>query len=361
MCYVIFECTDLALQPKKRTVYMIFTPSVVALFTTKSIVGQQAEVTAADVRVLSLAVADLSARLERTNTKVNRHQKEIVNCKAHSMRHNLIISFDASDARWAEAQGENCAEKARTFMSQVLGLSAERFFITAAHRLGQRGRNTKPRPIIVSMPIDQEQQAVLKNTSRLRDTKHFISTQLPPSTKERKEYVIPEYLKKKALPNTTTKLFGDKLFVNGTVQEKFLARTLPPPTLVGERDAELATGDPIPEAGSVFRGFAGKVSSLQDVSDALATTYLRPELSDAKHISYAFRLRDARGATIEDFESDGDFGVGLELLKHPTSKSIFNTVIIAARLSEIGYQHIGSKCFKHCVASCSQAYAKLHM
>ena len=81
-----------------------------------------------------------------------------------------------------------------------------------------------------------------------------------------------------------------------------------------------------------------------------------PKLAAADHLIYAFRIEDNDGnIKIENFHSDGDYGVGLKLLKHMQSEHIVNRVFIVALVCTPDYRHIGNRRMDHAIKVCEKA------
>ena len=310
------------------------------------------------VKNLNKTVAILSAKLERCETKLSHMHDELDDMRAHSMRPNLIFTFDPDSDLYKESSGENCVALTRSFLASVLGIdNAQEMYIPVAHRLGRRFSD-KIRPIIANFPIASELEIIMRRTNRLRDTRHFITKQLTAKQRERKQFALPVYRDLKINPDNQTKLVGDKLFVKGKLQTKYLAPKLP--TAKDNASLKLVQGDTVTDSGSTFHGYVASVKSTQDVSDVLAMANSNPTLAAANHLMYAFRIGDDDGnIKTENFHSDGDYGVGLNLLKHMQSHNIFNKVFIVARNCTPGFRHIGNRRMDHAINVCEKAHSAM--
>ena len=83
-------------------------------------------------------------------------------------------------------------------------------------------------------------------------------------------------------------------------------------------------------------------------------------LVPANHLIYAYRIPAPGSNKInQNFDSDGDHGVGLELLKKMQNSNIINCIWFATRTCKPGYQHIGTKRFDHVKNLCEQASKRL--
>ncbi len=57
----------------------------------------------------------------------------------------------------------------------------------------------------------------------------------------------------------------------------------------------------------------------------------------------------------QNFDSDGDHGVGLHLLRHMQSQKMDNMICVVARDCTSDYSHIGKRRFQHAVTVCEKA------
>jgi hypothetical protein len=175
--------------------------------------------------------------------------------------------------------------------------------------------------------------------------------------RERKQFVLPKYTSLKRDRENKASLSGDRLYVNGSLQTQYLPPILPDPS--ASCDIEIAECDSaIIDSGSSFYGYAASVSSLNDISDVIDSLKQRPAVAGASHLMYAYRFKTGR-TLIENFHSDEDHGVGLELLKHMQCNKIINCVFVATRDCSQGFRHIGTKRFDHVISLCAKANESL--
>ena len=81
---------------------------------------------------------------------------------------------------------------------------------------------------------------------------------------------------------------------------------------------------------SSFHGYAARIRSIQDVSGALNMALTIPELASANHLMCAYRFGDGDKWN-QNFDSDGDCGVGLHMLEYMIDNTIDSTILIVAR------------------------------
>ncbi len=121
----------------------------------------------------------------------------------------------------------------------------------------------------------------------------------------------------------------------------------------------ITKGAPIQDSGSVFTGFAAKVYGIDDVASVLDSSLLMDGVASAAHRMYAYRYEDDKGTIYQNFDSDGDDGVGSEILKAMISEDVRNMIWIATRKCRPDYKHIGAKRFSHATDSCKEASNQL--
>ena len=85
-------------------------------------------------------------------------------------------------------KNDNCVTLVKSFLWRVMNIPESNVYVQDAHRLGTYTPG-KQRPVIARLPESEPRKV---NTNRLRDTRHFISSQMPPSKSERKPFVMPQ-------------------------------------------------------------------------------------------------------------------------------------------------------------------------
>ena len=312
-----------------------------------------------DVNSLEARVSMLEAKLTRSEIVNKRQQKEILELKSQSMKENLILNFDKSSSNYSsEAEGEDCVALVKHFLTNVLGIqSADGYYIPVAHRMGSRNASF-PRAIVAKFPIASELQYVLQQTRRLKNTGHFITKQMPASTRERHQFALTEFLDKRKSPANKARLVSGKLYVKGKLQNKYL-----PPHLRKDPDHEvpaniIETSDSITDSGSIFQGYAAKVSNDSDVAVTLEQSLELDGVATATHRVFAYRYEDGHGIK-ENFDSDGDDGIGLKILRSMQEDGVMNQLWIATRRCLLNFTHIGNKRFTHAISVCKTAAKKI--
>jgi len=286
---------------------------------------------------LKSAVEVLTAKVKRSEITQSQLQNEIEDLKSRSMRENLIFNFNPNAVDYKEAKNEDCVKKIHAFLRNILNITD--VYISTAHRLGAfvPGSN---RPIIARVMDGSKRGEILKSNSRLRDTGHYINSQIPPSRAERKQFALPDYKIKKEKKDNRAEFRNERLFIRGKEQIQFANPKLPESDLPNFY-VDMKVSKQKKEGGSSFRGYYACASSLKDVSDAHTQLICDPNVAKATHVIYAYRFTE-HSKTVENFQSDRDWGTGHALLKAMRDEDITG-VCFAIRVCHPGYSHIGKK------------------
>ncbi len=88
------------------------------------------------------------------------------------------------------------------------------------------------------------------------------------------------------------------------------------------------------------------VTSLEDVREVLNQVLLEPGNANASHVVHAYRFQEG-DMTVENFDSDGDHGLGLELLKTIRSVDAGNVMCVTIRKCRPNFKHLSKKRFQY--------------
>ena len=304
------------------------------------------------VSKLSYKVDVLTGRLSRSETEKRRLVNEIEQLKAKSMGRNLIINVSNV---YKEQKNEKVYETVKKFFKNELKLK-DNIRLVAAHRIGSD--NPKyPRPIIVTLQSNDDVSKIMSHAKNLKGSDCFINKQIPQSMNERKLMCIPEFKEAKA-KGLRPVLRQDKLYVNNELKRQHLPQALPDELEVPEEEPEVSQSDAVEDGGSVFTAYACKASNMNDVRVVMDTLLCNTEVASATHVMYAYRLAE-EDSIVENFESDGDWGIGYSILKFLRSKDIMNYVFFVTRKCGEKFEHIGPARFQHAAEVCQNALDKL--
>ena len=318
------------------------------------------------VTVLEKRLDLVDAKQARQDQTTRRHHSQINDLTSRSMKQNIIFTFDKDTdyGKIAIAGGDNCETTVKTFMKNIMGItSANKFHITVAHRLAQDANGN--RSIIAQFPYASEHHAVLKNAARLKDTRHYIKQQITAYDRERQQFAMGEYKDLKKVATNKVKLQQGKLVLNGKVQTQYLPDVLPLPALVDEEECgddpeedvyPIVRGDHVTDGGSTFTGYAADITGIQDLSNVIDRLLLQDGVAEATHRMYAYRFDGGGTNPIENFDADGDDGIGFELLKAMRLEDAINVVWIVTRHCSKKHKHIGRKRFSHAANMAKSAH-----
>jgi FtsZ-binding cell division protein ZapB len=262
-----------------------------------------------DITELQLQINALQIDMKRSGIVQSHLVDEIESLKSRSMSDNLIFRFDPTATDYNEVKDETCTALVRAFIKNVLGIQTD-IYVQSSHRLGKAITGTQ-RPIIARIPQAAQRALILQNAPRLRNTKHGIHSQLPASTVERRQLILPDYKELKKDIRNKAVLTQDKMYVKNKVQTQYLKPSLPSQPLSDTSPCKISESKDKKDSGSVFRGYCARIGDLDDIAKVRQyLMYNVPDVSKATHIIYAYRL-ETRGKIIENFDSDRDWGIGM--------------------------------------------------
>ena len=301
-----------------------------------------------DVQELKRTIARLSSQLTRNEISTHRLEDEVIKLQAHSMKGNLIFYMDSDK----EIPGEDCTGVVKRFLGQKMNLpDAKSLYIPVAHRLGSK-RAGPARPILAKFPIANQLANVMKFTNRLKGTRSYVVKQMPQAMNERKQFALEEFKEKTNQVQFNAKMINEKLFIKGKERTNYrrpsfhdvIARA-------NENSEDVASSNIAEESGNSFRAFVASVTSMEEVKAARDKILEIPEVTKATHAIYAYRLKDGP----ENFDSDGDYGMGLALLKSLRSADRGDVFCIVTRVSSRDHERLGRKRFEIIDKVCLQA------
>ncbi len=93
-------------------------------------------------------------------------------------------------------------------------------------------------------------------------------------------------------------------------------------------DIVISRSHPVTEGGSTFQGFAATVHGMRDVRRSLDKLMQSPDQATATHLMYAYVLDDPDDG---NFNSDGDHGIGVEMLNYLKKLDMKQTILMVTR------------------------------
>lgn len=117
----------------------------------------------------------------------------------------------------------------------------------------------------------------------------------------------------------------------------------------------MGTSRDIVDQGSTFKSYAVSVSSLAEVNHGINLITTMPDVSSATHLIYSYRFKDDHGKITENFQSDGDHGLGLESLKYLRMHTKKNILVVTTRHCTPNFVHLGRTRFQYVTETAKQA------
>ena len=308
-----------------------------------AILEDQSDNTGAAIQYLkcnmaSLAMSNrvLTGRLIRAESIIERQRADILDLRARSMRDNIIIKTKGNT--YKEQPKENTTAKFQSFLATEMRIAnADRIEIPRAHRMGQ-ATNGFNKMMIAKVPSDPDQKRIFANAKVLANTDFSITKQVPHEIEERRIFAWPTY-KRARQDKLFARFEGSRLLVDNEV-----IAHLDPPSLPAT--SEVLTGvaaAPLPKGVSeertlsqhVFRAWAIPTTDLQGVREGMDAA-LADGLSVAKFAPFAFRFKDDDGRVTENFDSDGDNGTGIAILRCLRDQQAINVAVYVSHEDDAG-------------------------
>jgi hypothetical protein len=140
------------------------------------------------------------------NTKVL--EEAVLDLRCRSMKYNLVFT-----GLGGEDREEDTERKLREFIFHELEIKDHIEFVNV-HRFGRYVRD-KCRPIVARFVYNNERDAVLASTYKLKGKPFGVHEQFPKEVEDRRRQLYPIVKNLKKSGSSKVKLIRDKLFVNG--------------------------------------------------------------------------------------------------------------------------------------------------
>jgi putative IMPACT (imprinted ancient) family translation regulator len=114
----------------------------------------------------------------------------------------------------------------------------------------------------------------------------------------------------------------------------------------------------VTDTGSVFKGYAAGITHEQDVALVLEQCLELEGFATSTHRIVAYGYQHGNNM-VENFDSDGDDGVGRKMLRAMQEKNITDQIWIATRTCLPNFAHIGNRRFTHAISVCQAASTNL--
>ena len=283
------------------------------------------------VNQLQISNKTLLGRLLRVENKMQQQENHISDLTARSMRENIIIKTVGD--KYKELQHENTDATIRRFLAEELHIAdVNSVTITRSHRMGQAGGGYN-KALIAKLPFDDDIKRIFANVGALKGTEYSISNQIPSEYNERRQFAWSTFKQAKADKKKAV-FSGASLYLENKLVDKFSPHQLPSAgnLTLGKLGAKYlsAEGDDIQSSGHTFKACVTKINSMQDIRDAHDVLLHKYQYANASHLSYAYRIADAAGNVEENFDSNGNSGVGMQILRRLRKENATDAVCFVA-------------------------------
>ena len=319
------------------------------------------------VEKLNDDVATLKGIVQVQDTMLKECKDKITDLTARSMANNIVITGIMGD----KEEGGDCKPAVLTFLKDKMLMNIEDDEIKVAHRVGKFG-GTKPRPIVVRCVYKLKERLFsytknLKGKTNSQGDYYNIRQQLPePLLSEkidREERLRAIRKANDQLPieeqhrKVPAYIKGKMLYINKVPQKQIVK----PPTVqeilnISPQDKEKmeaitwCNSDPVNDKGSVFKGFAVRIQSAQDVR--LVYRKIKLHYPESHHIIMAYAVK-----TYVGFQDNGKYSAGKILQNILLGSGCKNTAVFVTR--EYSGTHLGPRRFMHKEKVGREAIAKL--
>ena len=226
-------------------------------------------------------------------------------------------------------------------------------------RMG-RFQQDRKRPVLVGFTSKSGRNTVLSRTytaNLINPTRVRIAEHFPTITKERRHVQIKNHLTqlRTAHQDTNNKvtLKQDKILLNGIENNTYAFERNPLPSIspLSISFNKLAHSDKITEKRSVFQAHAIPVETETQAIAAKNAIFQSPELSQATHIIYAYKMGIADETIQSGFSDDDEVEAGSMLMQLLESENRTNIFVCVTRIKN--GPNIGAARFTH-IKNCAK-------
>jgi hypothetical protein len=160
----------------------------------------------------------LEEKQEEATQMLSTTNEKVIDLQWRSMRENLIF-YGIQEAQNFSENGENCEERVKDFIKNILGLE-DQIEMDRAHRLGRYKQDrARPRPIVVKFNLFKQKEKIKQIArEKLTDSEYWVKDQYPREMEEKRKglYSIADESRKN--PENRVNFVRDRLYVNGIQQ-----------------------------------------------------------------------------------------------------------------------------------------------
>lgn len=264
-------------------------------------------------------------RLTRVEKELDKAKEKIIDLTSRSMRDNLIFK------NAEETRGEDVEEKIRKILKDKLQIqNSESLEIQRAHRTGKPGAGYTRN--IVARFSSKSKGVVMRHLKNLRrDDAIKISEQYPPEVNLHRSKLWPQFIEAKE-NHKDTRFNVDTLIIENKVVK-------PPKDKIMDINMDATSRamslkpkhTPVnSSSNSHFQGHIIPVESIDDVIPAVQALCSEPRVAGAAHLIYAYKIGNEE-SYLSNYEDDGEWGGGREVMKVLDEKRCFNHVVAVTR------------------------------
>ena len=264
-------------------------------------------------------------RLTRAEKELDEAKEKIIDLSSRSMRDNIVFK------NVAESRGEDVEEKIIKILKEKLKIdNAEEIIIQRAHRVGKASpKYTRKIVACFSSKSKTTVMRHLKHLSKNDDIK--IHEQFPPEVHMRRSKLWPQFIQAKQ-SNVDARFSVDKLIVDNKVVN-------PPKDKVMDINMDVTSRSltmkpkhtPVmTNTNNHFQGHTIPVTSADDVVPAIQALCSDQRIAGSSHLVYAYKIGNER-SYISNFEDDGEWAGGREIMKVLDSRNCFNHIVAVTR------------------------------
>lgn len=289
-------------------------------------------------------------RLTRTEKKLDEANNKIIDLTSRSMRDNLIFK------NIEEHEGEDLEGILRNILKEKLKIrdtDMEVINFERIHRMGGKPSGGRSRNIIAKISSKGKQviMAHLRNLPSNDSLK--VQEQFPPEVNARRNKLWPMYIEARQ-SGKTAKFNVDKLVVDKKVIKAEPDRVKDINMDVTSRSLEMQVKHTTvtTNEGSHFQGHAVEVTSTDDVIPAIQALCKDHGVAGSSHVMYAYRIGN-ENRYVSNYEDDGEWGGGREIMRTLDSEQCFNKLIAVTRWQ--GGRNLGPNRFQYIRDTAKQA------
>ena len=288
--------------------------------------------------VLQNQIKVVTGRLLRAEKTIEKQQSEITDLRARSMRNNFVIKPKVNS--YAEKPKENSERTIKDFLNKEMKITSD-IKIVRAHRLGPAGKEN--RSLIGRAVYSGDLHNILSSGKELAGTGHSVSQQYPAEMEERRRFAYPEFKRLRSAEGPKPKWNVEKLINNGKVCSQFLPSPLPASSTVLQGEASklnIVSSSINEDSGSKFVAFVSKIENISGVRELYDTVVQDNSVADADNLIIGYSTRRLNGGQVDNFNSDGDHGAGLSVLRYLQNKKMSGYAVIIARWAHNGRNNL---------------------